>query len=122
MTDHDHELRRYARKIAHPAGDAPAVMRAAADEIERLQSVIAGQYTMSRDDIIKLALQCGVWIPIASGPEREQTIDRLQRLVGRAVAAEREACAALCDRFALLDMHPAECAAAIRARGDADAT
>ena len=42
MTDHAHELRRYARKIAHPAGDVPAVMRAAADEIERLQGVIAG--------------------------------------------------------------------------------
>ena len=40
MTDHAHELRRYARKIAHPAGDVPAVMRAAADEIERLQSMI----------------------------------------------------------------------------------
>lgn len=40
MTDHAHELRRYARKIAHPAGDVPAVMLAAADEIERLQSVI----------------------------------------------------------------------------------
>ena len=42
MTDHAHELRRHARKIAHPAGDVPAVMLAAADEIERLQSVIAG--------------------------------------------------------------------------------
>ena len=42
MTDHAHELRRYASKIAHPAGDVPAVMLAAADEIERLQSVIAG--------------------------------------------------------------------------------
>ena len=42
MTDHAHELRRYARKIAHPAGDVPAVMLAAAAEIERLQSVIAG--------------------------------------------------------------------------------
>ena len=40
MTDHAHELRRYASKIAHPAGDVPAVMLAAADEIERLQSVI----------------------------------------------------------------------------------
>ena len=36
MTDHANELRRYARKIAHPAGDVPAVMLAAADEIERL--------------------------------------------------------------------------------------
>ena len=42
MTDNANELRRYARKIAHPAGDVPAVMLAAADEIERLQSVIAG--------------------------------------------------------------------------------
>ena len=42
MTDHAHELRRHARKIAHQAGDVPAVMLAAADEIERLQSVIAG--------------------------------------------------------------------------------
>ena len=42
MTDHAHELRRYARKIAHPAGDVPAVMRAAADEIECLRSENAG--------------------------------------------------------------------------------
>ena len=40
MTDHAHELRRYARKIAHPAGDVPAVMLAAADEIERMQAKI----------------------------------------------------------------------------------
>ena len=36
MTDHAHELRRYSRKIGHPAGDVPSVMLAAADEIERL--------------------------------------------------------------------------------------
>ena len=35
MTDHANELRRYARKIAHPAGDVPSVMLAAAEEIER---------------------------------------------------------------------------------------
>ena len=29
---------------------------------------------------------------------------------------EREECAALCDRFAERQMHPAECAAAIRTR------
>ena len=38
MTDHANELRRYARKIAHPAGDVPSVMLAAADEVERLQA------------------------------------------------------------------------------------
>lgn len=31
---------------------------------------------------------------------------------------EREACARICDRFAEREMHPAECAAAIRARGE----
>ena len=42
MTDHAHELRRHARKIPHPQGETPGVMLRAADEIERLQSVIAG--------------------------------------------------------------------------------
>ena len=92
MTDHAHELRRYARKIAHPAGDVPAVMLAAADEIERLQSVIAGL----RADF-----------------------ETARARMMTSAATEREACAALCDRFALRDMHPAECAAAIRARGGA---
>ena len=36
MIDHANELRRYARKIGHPAGDVPSVMLAAAGEIERL--------------------------------------------------------------------------------------
>ena len=36
MTDHANELRRYSRKIGHPAGDVPSVMLATADEIERL--------------------------------------------------------------------------------------
>ena len=36
MTDHANELRRYSRKIGHPAGDVSSVMLAAADEIERL--------------------------------------------------------------------------------------
>ena len=46
---------------------------------------------------------------------RESVSEIMQTLA----ATEREACAALCDRFALRDMHPAECAAAIRARGGA---
>ena len=36
MTDHANELRRYSRKIGHPAGDVPSVMLAAAEEIERM--------------------------------------------------------------------------------------
>lgn len=73
---------------------------------------------MTRDEIIETALQCGVWIPMQQGQERELTIDRLQCLVGRAIAVEREECAAICDRFALRNMHPAECAGAIRERGE----
>jgi len=100
MTDHAHELRRYARKIAHPAGDVPAVMRAAADEI------------------IEFALQCGVWIPLASGPEREQTIDRLLRLAALVASAEREACAEIADEYEY-QLVAGSCARDIRARGDA---
>ena len=81
---------------------------------------------MTRDEIIEAALQCGVWIPMGQGQEREQTIDRLQRLVGRAVADEREKCAAKMDAIAhQCRMEDADCepfvyaAAAIRARGDA---
>lgn len=41
--------------------------------------------------------------------------------VQREVAAERQACASICDRFQARDvgMQPAECAGAIRARGRA---
>ncbi len=48
---------------------------------------------MTRDDIIERALQCGIWIPLASGPEREQTIDKLRRFAALVAAAERDACA-----------------------------
>lgn len=40
MIDHAHELRRYSRKIGQPAGDVPSVMRAAAEEIERMREWI----------------------------------------------------------------------------------
>lgn len=48
---------------------------------------------MTRDEIYELAFQCRVWIPLASGPEREQTIDRLLRLAALVAAAVRDACA-----------------------------
>ena len=40
MTDYANELRRHARKIGHPAGDVPAVMRAAADRLDELEHLI----------------------------------------------------------------------------------
>ena len=72
---------------------------------------------MTRDDIIRMAREAGIsdtyFDFIMVSPED------LERFATLVAAAQREACAALCDRFALRDMHPAECAAAIRARGDA---
>ena len=101
MTDHTHELRRYARKIAHPAGDVPAVMLAAADELERMQSVIAGL----RADF-------------------ETAHARMMTSAER----EREACAVKMDAIAhQCRMENSDCepfvwaAAAIRARGEPDA-
>ena len=95
MTDYAHELRRHARKIGHPAGDVPAVMLAAADEIERLQGVIAGL----RADF-------------------ETAHARMMT----SAAAEREACAQVCenhpDGLHMLGGAFARCAAAIRARGE----
>ena len=73
---------------------------------------------MTRDDIIDLALQCGIWIPLASGPEREQTIDRLLRLAALVAAAEREACAEIADEYEY-QLVAGSCARDIRARGDA---
>ena len=108
MTDHAHELRRYARKIAHPAGDVPAVMRAAADEIERLQSMI-------------YALR-------AVADEIETAHARMMT----SAAAEREACKQACEGLrGTVSMFATSkdcrlhnnaitcCVQAIRARGDA---
>ena len=55
MTDHANELRRYARKIAHPAGDVPAVMLAAADEIERL----AARLKATEEDRARFLVEMG---------------------------------------------------------------
>ena len=55
---------------------------------------------MTRDDIIELALQYGIWIPLESGPEREQTIDKLRRFAALVAAAERDACAQIVERNA----------------------
>lgn len=38
---HAKDLRRMARKIGHPAGDVPSVMRAAADRIDELERLVA---------------------------------------------------------------------------------
>lgn len=52
---------------------------------------------MTRDDVIRMAWDAGVWIPM--GSEREKCVDTLQRFAGLVAAAEREACAAICDEL-----------------------
>ena len=49
------------------------------------------------------------------------TPEELERFAALVAAHEREACAAICDRFQARDvgMQPAECAGAIRARRQA---
>lgn len=55
MTDHANELRRYARKIAHPQGETPGVMLRAADEIERL----AARLEATEEDRARFLVEMG---------------------------------------------------------------
>jgi len=77
---------------------------------------------MTRDDIIKLARQSGLapeWMPSIAHPQMQH----LERFAALVAAAEREACANLCDDQVPLDYDPIQtlinCADAIRARGQA---
>ena len=76
---------------------------------------------MTHDDIIELAIEAGLYSGNPRTPGTEAMIvKRLQRFAELVAAAEREECAALCDRFQARDvgMQPAECAAAIRAMNE----
>ena len=74
MTDHANELRRYSRKIGHPAGDVPSVMLAAAEEIERL----AARLEATESEALEQARLNG------TGSEREAA------LMAKLEAAEKE--------------------------------
>ena len=102
---------------------------------------------MKREDIIRMAREAGLEIYLApqwdlyeqlecfaalvaaaernSWPAEMEAMERqvniLTDALAQAKAEEREACAAICDRFQARDvgMQPAECAGAIRARGQA---
>lgn len=104
MTDHANELRRHARKIPYPQGETPGVMLRAADEIERLQSMIASPYSMTRDAVIRMAREAGLLIPsfridggLALGA---CTVPDFERFAALVAAAEREACAQLVEKNA----------------------
>ena len=84
MTDHANELRRHARKIPHPQGETPGVMLRAADEIERLQRVIASPHSMTRDEVIRMAREAWTleFIP-------DSDVSKLERFASIVAAAER---------------------------------
>jgi len=81
---------------------------------------------MNRDDIIKLAMEADVWV---AGLEPYQS--RLEHFAALVAAAEREACAKVCENAisSIFEFHPepvsqagrnvcTNLAAAIRARGE----
>jgi hypothetical protein len=73
---------------------------------------------MNRDDIIRMAREAGISKPWDQEPVRWETLERFAALVA---AAEREACAALCDKIADDDGfeggYADYCAVSIRERG-----
>jgi hypothetical protein len=66
---------------------------------------------MTRDDIIRMAREVWSAGEVYIGPSTEP----LERFAVLVAAAEREECAALCERFANRMMSAEECADAIRA-------
>lgn len=74
---------------------------------------------MNRDDIIRMAREAGISKPWDQEPVKWETLERFASLVA---AAEREACAKVCEEYQdAVDRHRwpngYECADAIRARG-----
>jgi hypothetical protein len=68
---------------------------------------------MTKEDIIRMAIEAG-W-----DAHHAEFDTRIQTFAALVASAEREACAKLCNAFQARDvgMQPAECAGAIRARG-----
>jgi hypothetical protein len=65
-----------------------------------------------KEDIIKMAREAG-WGQVVSEPY----IEKFERFAALVAAAEREACAKVCDGEATIEGIAQRCAAAIRARG-----
>ena len=75
---------------------------------------------MTRDDIIRMAREAG--LPYEYDTGRILYLKQLERFAALVAAAEREACAKVCDEFAARDKlsnYYAVAANAIRARGQA---
>ena len=72
---------------------------------------------MNRDDIIRMARE--VWGDDSAKPWHESALTHLEAFAALIAAAEREACAKVCDKLGdeYADANPADCAFAIRERG-----
>jgi hypothetical protein len=74
---------------------------------------------MTRDDIIRMAEAAsilGKYDDLAGAEWRQDTIQELERFAALVAAAEREACADICDQHASVEGIAQRCADAIRAR------
>ena len=70
---------------------------------------------MNRDDIIRMARETGIYKPWDQEPVKWETLERFANLVA---AAEREACAKVCEAEGeRVDASWVSCAFAIRERG-----
>jgi hypothetical protein len=82
---------------------------------------------MTQNEIIEMAKQAGMeqdgdmWFSNLYKTDMDVHISHLETFAKLVAAKEREACAKVCDAFQARDvgMQPAECAGAIRARGEA---
>jgi hypothetical protein len=75
---------------------------------------------MNRDDVIRMARETGLDLYINDVTEEPYAI-RLERFAALVAEHEREECAKLCDYRVgiwIIPAGPAECAAAIRRRGE----
>ena len=72
---------------------------------------------MNRDDIIRMARE--VWGDDSGKPWHESALTHLEAFAKLVAAAEREACAEVCDKLGdeYADTNAADCAFAIRERG-----
>ena len=76
-----------------------------------------GERLMTRDDIIRMAREAGYKHSDAVGDAEDFAYFDFERFAALVAAAEREACAKVCDDLWEDDGTAYECAVAIRARG-----
>jgi len=90
MTDHANELRRYSRKIGHPAGDVPSVMLAAADEIERLAARLEATEEDRSNFLVEIGKLCAQCDALRAKIEEAES-DALEQARLNGMGSEREA-------------------------------